>query len=99
MKGNCVITILEPGMCEQGWLCPVGLKVLASGPPRGFRGPGAKLQNVAPCVFDRSKQKGREVRESGKQNLEALLKACRLLLLGVSLNTSKEVINKNFDIS
>ena len=43
-------------MCTQG-LFPV--------PPRGFRGPGAKLQNEAPCDCDLSKQKGQKARESG----------------------------------
>ena len=48
------------------------------------------------CVCDRSEQKGQKAREL---NLEALLEPCRLLLLGGSLNTSKEAINKSFDIS
>ena len=44
----------------------------------------------------------RRVREQGnlrELNLEALLEPCRLLLLGSSLNSSKEAINRNFDIS
>ena len=34
------------------------------GPPRGFRGPGTKLQSEAPCVRDRSEQKGQKAQES-----------------------------------
>ena len=34
------------------------------GPPRGFRGPGTKLQSEAPCVCDRSEQKGQKTWES-----------------------------------
>ena len=68
-------------------------------PPGGFQEPGAKLQNQAPCVRDRIEQKGYKARESGELNLEALLDPCRLFLLGGSLNTSKEAINKDFDIS
>ena len=62
---------------------------LRSGQPRGFRGPGAKLQNEAPCVCDRSEQKGKKARESGEMNLEALLEPCRPLLLGGSFDTCK----------
>ena len=61
-----------------------------AGPPRGYRGPGAKLENEGPCVRDRSKQKGQKARESGELKLEPLLESCKLLLLGGSLNTSKE---------
>ena len=35
------------------------------GPPRGFWGPVANLQYEAPCVCDRSKQRGQTLRESG----------------------------------
>ena len=49
------------------------------------------LKNAAPCVCDRSEQKGQKVRDL---NLEALLEPCKLLLLRYSLNTSKEAINK-----
>ena len=75
-----------------------------AGPARGLRGPGEKLQNVAPCVCDRAEgQKGRraegqKARKSGGLNLEALLEPCRLFLLGGSRNTSKKAINKDFDI-
>ena len=65
----------------------------------GCRGPGAKLQNEAPCVCGRSEQKGRKQGNLGELNLEALLGPCRLLLLRVSFNKSKEFITKNFDIS
>ena len=37
--------------------------------------------------------------ESKGLNLEALLEPCRPLLLGDSMNTTKEAVNKNFDIS
>ena len=46
-------------------------------------------------------QKGRRGRKQGnlwELNLEAFLEPCRLLLLGGSLNTPKEALNKNFDI-
>ena len=42
---------------------------------------------------------GRKQRSLGEMNLEALLETGRLLLLGGYLNTSKEAINKKFDIS
>ena len=45
--------------------------------------------------------KGRRGRKQGnlwELNLEAFLEPCRLLLLGGSLNTPKEALNKNFDI-
>ena len=35
----------------------------------------------------------------GELNLEVRLEPCRLLLLGGSLDTSKEAITQNFDIS
>ena len=71
---------------------------ILSGPPRGFRGQAAKLQNEAPRVCDRSKQEGQKISGGGGLNLAALLEPCRQLLLQVSLNTSKEAINKTFDI-
>ena len=36
-----------------------------SGPPKGFRGPRAKLQNKAPRVCGRSEEKGQKARETG----------------------------------
>ena len=45
--------------------------------------------------------KGRRGRKQGnlwELNLESFLEPCRLLLLGGSLNTSKEALNKNFDM-
>ena len=71
--------------------------ILGTGPPTGFRGPGARLQNKGPSVCDRSK-KGQKARESGELNLE-VLKHCRLFLFGGSLNTSIKALNKYFDIS
>ena len=44
-----------------------------NGPPRGFQGPRATLQNEAPSACDRSEQKGQKAKESGGLNLEALL--------------------------
>ena len=46
-------------------------------------------------VIDESK-KGKKARESGELNLVGLLEPIRLLLLGGSLNTSKEAIIKIF---
>ena len=46
-----LITIIE----QQIHPCP--------GPSKGFRGPGAKLPNEAPCVCDRSELKGQKVRK------------------------------------
>ena len=37
---------------------------MQSGPPRDFRGPGAKLEAL--CVCERSEQKGQKARESGE---------------------------------
>ena len=62
--------------------------------PKGFQGPGTKLQHEAPCVCDRSEQKGQKAMESRELNLEAVLEPCRLILVGDSLNTSKEAVNK-----
>ena len=42
---------------------------------------------------------GRKQENLGKLNVEALLEHCRLRLLGYSLNTSREAMNKNFDVS
>ena len=42
---------------------------------------------------------GIEQENLGELNLEALLEPYRLLLSRGSLNTTKEAINKNFDIS
>ena len=69
------------------------------GPPRGFRGTGSKLQNEVSGVCDRGKQKNRKQGNLRKLNFKALLEHCRLLLLGGSLDISKEAKNKNFDIS
>ena len=44
-------------------------------------------------------RRGRKQGNLGKLNLEALLEPRRLFLLGGSLDTSKEVINKNVDVS
>ena len=43
-------------------------------------------------------RRGRKQRNLGKLNLEAFLEPC-WLLLGGSLNASKEAVNRNFDIS
>ena len=64
-----------------------------------FSRPRDKLQNGAPCNYMEVSRRGRKQGNLGELNLEALLEPCRLLVLGGSLNTSKEVINKNFDIS
>ena len=77
----------------------VNITLQYTGPPRFFQGPGAKLQNEAPCFCNRNEQRGQNARGFWEQNLEALLEPCRLLLLEGSLNTSKEAINKNFDFS
>ena len=43
---------------------------------------------------------GEKARESvGTESFEAPLEPCRLLLSGGTMNTSKEAININFDIS
>ena len=58
------------------------------------------MQNGVPCVsVDEASKRGRNKGNLGELNLEALLEPCMLLLLGGSLNTSKEAINKNIDIS
>ena len=41
-------------------------------------------------------RRGRKQGDLGEMNLDALLEPCRLLLLGGSLNTTKEGINKTF---
>ena len=46
-----------------------------------------------------ARRRGRKLGNLGELNLEALLEPCRLLLLGGSFNTSKEAINKSFDIN
>ena len=63
-----------------------------------FSRPRSKTAQIkAPCVCDRSKQKEQKARESGELNLEELSEHSRLLILGFSLNTSKEAIK--LDIS
>ena len=42
----------------------------------------------------KASRRGRKEGNLGKLNLKALLEPCRLLLLGGSLNTSKEAIDK-----
>ena len=44
-------------------------------------------------------RRGKKQGNLEKQNLEALLEHCRLLLLGGFLDLSKVAINKNFDVS
>ena len=47
----------------------------------------------------KASRRGQKQGNLGEQNLEALLEPCRLLLLGGSLNTSKEASNISFYIS
>ena len=61
--------------------------------------PRGKTANEIACVYERSDQKGQKARESGELNLEALLEPSKLLLLGGFLNTFKEALSKNYDIS
>ena len=63
------------------------------GAPRVFLGPGAncKMRHLVSLI--EASRRGRELRNLRELNLEALLGPCRLLLLGGSLNTSKEAIN------
>ena len=68
-------------------------------PPRGVRGPEAKLENEGLVSVTEASRRGRKQRNLVELNLETLLEYCRLLLLGGSMNTSQEAINKNFDIS
>ena len=65
-----------------------------TGPPRGVRGPGAKLQNEAPFACGQSEGRGRKQGNLGELNLKALLEPCRLLLFGVFMDTSKEALRK-----
>ena len=60
----------------------------------------AQGQNCRPLVsVIKASRRGRKQGNLGELNLEALLEPCRLLLLGGYLNTTKEAINKNVDIS
>ena len=49
---------------------------------------------MARCVFE-----GKKARDSEELRLGTLLEHCMLLLLGGSLHTSKEAINKNLDFN
>ena len=55
---------VELGQPPLLYLVSISVK-LSTGSPRGFGGPGAKLQNQAPCVCDRSEQNGQKASESG----------------------------------
>ena len=61
------------------------------------QGQNCKMRPLV-SVIEQKGTRGRKQGNLWELNLEAFLEPCRLLLLGGSLNTSKEALNENFDI-
>ena len=73
--------------------------ILAQGHREVFEAQGQNFKIRPHMSLIEASRRGKKQWNLGELNLEAFFEPCRVLLLRGSLNTSKEAINRNFDIS
>ena len=93
-KGNAFpqVMVLEPNVSTS-----ISSAAERFSRPRGKMRPRGKIRPRVSVI--EASRRGRKQGNLGKLDLEALLEPCRMLLLGGSLNLSKEALDKNFGIS